>query len=75
MTLLLSFKSELLLSHEAVPIPALILMDSRQSREIQSEQRFLAQIKKLTANLFLMSIEMVVMKSDKDQEYGVQHIE
>lgn len=75
MTLLLSFKSELLLSHEAVPIPASILMDSRQSREIQSEQRFLAQIKKLTANLFLMSIEMVVMKSDKDQEYGVQHIE
>lgn len=75
MTLLLSFKSELLPSHEAVPIPASILMDSRQSREIQSEQRFLAEIKKLTANLFLMSIEMVVMKSDKNQEYGVQHIE
>ena len=74
MTLLLSFKSELLPSHEAVPIPASIL-DSRQSREIQSEQRFLAQIKKLIANLSLMSIDMVAMKSDKNQEYGVQHIE
>lgn len=69
MTLLLSFKSELLPSHEAFPIPASLLMDSRQSREIQREQRFFAQIKKLIAilsNLSLESIDMVLMKSDKN---------
>ena len=35
MTLFLSVKSELLPSHEAVPIRASIRMDSRQSRQIQ----------------------------------------